>query len=141
LSYLLDTNVLSEIRKGDRCHPQVARWFAALGEDEIFLSVLVIGEIRQGIERARPRDPGKAQAIEGWLEVVRSAFAGRILGVDLAVAEEWGRMNARRTFPAIDGLLAATARVHDLTLATRDVQDLAGSGARLLDPFSGALSS
>ena len=136
MSLLLDTNVISEVRKKRRCHPAVARWWAAVDPDRIYLSALVLGEIRSGIERVRSRDPAQARALDRWLSALADGFRERILPVDHPVAEEWGRMNALRTFPVIDGLLAATARVHDLTLVTRDVDDLAGCGARLLDPFT-----
>jgi hypothetical protein len=135
LSYLIDTNVLSEVRKKQRCHPAVARWWAGVDETELYLSALVLGEIRRGIEQARLRNPAQAEALERWLAAVADGFRERILPVDPPVAEEWGRMNARRTLPTVDGLLAATAKVYDLTLVTRDVDDLAGCGTRLLDPF------
>ena len=136
MSLLLDTNVVSEIRKGERCHPTVARWWARARREQSYLSALVLGEIRQGIEQIRPRDPAQAQALERWLHGLSEMFRDRVLAVDPPVAEEWGRMNAVRTFPVVDGLLAATAKVHDLTLVTRDVDDLAGCGARLLNPFA-----
>ena len=137
MSYLLDTNVLSELRKGRRCHPSVAAWYAALGEDEIFLSVLVVGEIRQGIERVRRRDASTARAIDRWLATVVSAYADRILRVDREVAEEWGRLAAPRSLPVIDGLLAATAKVRGLTLATRNVADVTPTGVAWINPFEG----
>jgi len=136
MSYLIDTNVIAEVRKGNRCHPRVARWWASITDDEIFLSVLVIGEIRKGIELARPRDPAKAAALEQWLDTVTTAFAGRILPIDQAIANEWGRMNAPHPRPTIDSLLAATAKVHDLTLVTRNVADMQHTGARIMNPFS-----
>lgn len=135
MSFLLDTNVISEIRKKGRCDPAVARWWAGVRPDQIYLSVLVLGEIRRGIEQVRPRDPAQAAALERWLSMLAESFRERLLPVDQPVAEEWGRMDAVRTLPLIDGLIAATAKVHGLTLVTRDVRDLAGCGARLLDPF------
>ena len=136
MSLLLDTNVISEVRKKERCQPSVARWWAGVDQDQIYLSALALGEIRRGIELVRSRDPAQAQALERWLNALADGFRERILPVDHPVAEEWGRMNALRTFPVIDGLLAATAKVYDLTLVTRDVDDLADCGARLLDPFA-----
>jgi predicted nucleic acid-binding protein len=135
VNLLLDTNVISEVRKKERCHPGVARWWAGVRLDEVYLSALVLGEMRHGIEQIRPRDPAQAQALERWFTAIAGGFRERILPVDQPVAEEWGRMNLLRTFPIIDGLIAATAKVHDLTLVTRDVDDLAGCGARLLNPF------
>lgn len=136
MSYLIDTNIIAEVRKGDRCHPRVAHWWASIADDELFLSVLVLGEIRKGIELVRPRDPAKATALERWLNTVAAAFTGRILPVDQAIADEWGRMNAPHSLPTIDSLLAATAKVHDLTLATRNVVDVRNTGARIVNPFS-----
>jgi predicted nucleic acid-binding protein len=138
VSYLIDTNVISEVRKGARCDVHVSAWYASIAGEDIFLSTLVLGEIRKGVELARPRDPGKAAALERWLREVKAAFNGRILGVDAAVADQWGIMSAIRTVPAIDGLLAATALTHSLTLVTRNERDVAGLGATVLNPFHGA---
>jgi predicted nucleic acid-binding protein len=135
VSYLLDTNVLSELRKGLRCNTHVAAWFAPVPNDEIYLSVLVIGEIRRGIERLRSRDPQATAALEGWLTQVTSGHHGRILAVDHLVAEEWGRMTAVRPLSTVDSLLAATAKVHGLTLVTRNVTDIAATGVAYLNPF------
>ncbi len=135
MSYLIDTNVISEVRKGRRCDPNVARWYDALEDEDLYLSVLSLGEIRKGIELARPHDPDQAAALDRWLEAVQDAFGGRLLPVDRAVADEWGRMNAPHPVAAIDGLLAATARVHGLTLATRNVPDVEKTGASLINPF------
>ncbi len=132
---LIDTNIISEVRKGERCDPNVARWYESLEDDDLYLSVLVLGEIRKGIERLRPKDPDQAAALERWLGAVGAAFDGRIFPVDQAVADTWGRMNARRTVPAIDGLLAATAEVHGLTLATRNTADVEKTGVGLVNPF------
>ena len=136
MKWLIDTNVVSEIRKGERCHDLVAAWWAGLADEDMFLSALTIGEIRKGIEIVRPRNPAKAGEIEAWLHLLCTAFADRILPIDAAVAQTWGRLCATRPMPAIDTLLAATALAHDLVLATRNVADVAGSGARLFDPFS-----
>jgi predicted nucleic acid-binding protein len=135
VSYLIDTNIISEVRKGERCDPNVATWYAGVADDEIFLSTLVLGEIRKGVELARPRDPDKALALERWLRQVEAAFDGRVLGIDNAVCDKWGRMSAVRPIPVIDGLLAATAAVNGLTLATRNDHDIAGLGAAVLNPF------
>ncbi len=106
-----------------------------MGEGDLFLSPLVLGEIRKGVELARARDPQKAAALERWLGEVTEAFAERILPVDASVADEWGRMNAVRPVPVIDALLVATAKVNGLTLVTRNVSDVAGLGATVLNPF------
>ena len=137
MTYLLDTNVISELRKGDRCDANVTAWYAWVEETDIFLSVLVLGELRRGIERIRRRDPQQTVVLERWLEETALSFAGRIMPVDDMIAELWGRTYYVRNVPVIDGLLAATAMTHDMTLVTRNVSDVEGLGVRLLDPFSG----
>ena len=136
MNYLIDTNIISEIRKNLRCDRNVAAWYASIKDEELYLSVLVAGEIRKGIELARPRDPAKAVALERWLKAVDAAFGDRILRIDRAVTEEWGCMSAQRPIPVIDGLLAATAKVHGMTLVTRNDADVAELGARVLNPFN-----
>lgn len=135
MSFLIDTNIVSEIRKGSRCDPAVAAWWAGVAEDDLRVSVLVLGEIRKGVELARQRDPQKARALETWLNDLVSDFGDRILPVDAAVAGEWGRMAAVRPVPAIDALLAATARTNGLTLVTRNTADVAGLDVEVLNPF------
>lgn len=135
MSFLIDTNIISEVRKGPRCDPAVAQWFEGVAEDDLYLSVLVLGEIRKGIEQVRPKAPDRADGLEAWLRALAAGFANRILPIDRAVAEAWGRMSAVRTVPVIDGLMAATALVHDMTLVTRNEADVVGLGARLLNPF------
>jgi len=135
VNYLIDTNIISEVRKGKRCDPHVAAWYASIADEELFLSPLVLGEIGKGIELARPRNPDKAAALERWLRQVEAAFDGRVLGIDNAVSDQWGRMNAIRSIPVIDGLLAATAVTNGLTLVTRNDRDIAGVGAMVLNPF------
>lgn len=135
MSYLIDTNIISEVRKGDRCDPHVSAWYASVADDDLFLSTLVLGEIRKGIELARPRDPARAVALERWLRQVEAAFDGRVLVIDNAVSDKWGRMSAVRPIPVIAGLLAATAVTKGLTLVTRNDRDIAGLGAMVLNPF------
>ena len=138
--YLLDTNVLSELRKGSRCDPAVAAW----GRAELYLSkgavsVIVLGEIRRGIELIALRDPVSGSRLESWFQGLCRNYSDRILPVTLEIAEEWGRLNARRPLPAADSLLAATANVHGLVLATRNVGDLAEVGVRVTNPFDFAM--
>jgi predicted nucleic acid-binding protein len=135
VSVLIDTHIISQVRKGDRCDPAVAAWWAGIAEDDIWLSALLLGEIRKGVELARRRDPEKATALEIWLGHVIAGFADRMLPVDTAVAQEWGRMNAVRPAPVIDALLAATAKAHGLTVVTRNAADVAGLGGDVLNPF------
>jgi predicted nucleic acid-binding protein len=135
VSYLIDTNVISELRKGRRANPGVASWFANLADDEVFLSALTLGEIRRGIESIRRRDSAAAAVLESWLGRISEAHRDRIVSVDRAIAEEWGRMNAPDPLPVVDGLLAATAKVVGLTLVTRDTDDIARSGVSFFNPF------
>jgi len=135
VSFLIDTNIISEVRKGERCDPNVAAWYGSIKDGDLYLSVLVLGEIRRGVELARRRDPGKARALESWLGEVEAAFGERILPIDGKVADEWGRMSAQRPVSTTDALLAATAKVHRMTLATRNDADVAGLGAKVLNPF------
>jgi toxin FitB len=133
--YLIDTNIISEVRKGRRCDPRVAAWYRAVSDEELFISVLVIGEIRQGIERLRPRNARQAIALEKWLEEILGSFGDRVLPVNERVAQIWGRLNARDVLPVVDSLLAATADAHGLTLVTRNIKDIERSGVRCLNPF------
>ena len=135
MSYLLDTNVISELRKGRRCDPGVASWFSGVSSDDLFLSVLTFGEIRKGVERLRRRDPVAAQSLEGWLTRLVAAYSERAFAIDQPVAEQWGRLNAPDPLPVVDSLLAATAIVHGLTLVTRNVDDVARTGVDHLNPF------
>jgi predicted nucleic acid-binding protein len=133
--YLIDTNVVSELRKGARCDSRVIAWRNSVQPHAVYLSVLVIGELAQGIELAKRRDPRKGAAYEAWLAQLEREHKKRILPVTRAVARVWGPLNAPDKVPVIDGLLAATALVHDLTLVTRNVRDVARTGARVLNPF------
>ena len=134
--YLLDTNVVSELRKRDRCDENVAAWYTGVSGDELFLSVLVLGEIRRGIERIRDRDPQQCAALEQWLQEVTLRYAHRVLPIAERVSDVWGQFYYIRNVPVVDGLLAATAKVHNLTLVTRNIQDVQGLGVDLLNPFS-----
>lgn len=136
MSYLVDTNVLSELRKGQRCHPGVRAWFEEVEDADLYLSVLTIGEIRRGIELIRRRDLDAAGVLASWLEELVTTHHERLLPIDRPVAEEWGRLNAPDPLPVVDGLLAATARVRDMTLVTRNVADVERTGVRCLDPFA-----
>jgi predicted nucleic acid-binding protein len=135
VNYLIDTNIISEVRKGRRCDPNVASWYEKIEDASLYLSVLVIGEIRKGIERVRLKDNAQANAIDDWLIAVDKAFGERILPVDRAVANEWGRLNAIRPLPVIDSLLAATANIHRMILVTRNTADIADLGVHILNPF------
>ncbi|MCK9486911.1 MAG: type II toxin-antitoxin system VapC family toxin [Dehalococcoidia bacterium] len=137
MAYLLDTNIIAELRKGQRGNRGVLDWIEGVEATDLFLSVLVLGEIRLGIERLRPRDPRQADALETWHDDIDRRFAGRVLDVTTEVADRWGRIRAARPLPIIDSLLAATALVHGLTFVTRNGRDVAGLGVDVLDPFEG----
>ena len=136
MSFLLDTDVISELRKRNRIDQGVERWFSDVDDGEVFLSVLTVGEIRRGIESIRRRDRDRALALSRWLHGLVTQFESRLLPVDRNVAEEWGRMNATATLPVVDGLLAATARVHSLTLVIRNTRDVSRTGVPCFNPFS-----
>jgi predicted nucleic acid-binding protein len=135
VSFLLDTNVVSEIRK-KAPDKGVVTWFASVPADRLFLSVLVVGEIRQGIARLARRDPAQAESFEHWLSQLVDGYGDRIVPVTARIAEAWGRLNVPDPVPVVDGLMAATALVHDWTLVTRNVSHIAPTGARLLNPFT-----
>ncbi|HCI13600.1 MAG: twitching motility protein PilT [Gallionellales bacterium GWA2_60_142] len=135
MGFLIDTNILSELQKGERANIGVRTWYSQCNSDELFLSVLVVGEIRQGIERLKRRDPTQAARLEQRLNDVLTLMQGRILAVTENIAQRWGVLNSPDPLPVIDGLLAATALEHGLTLVTRNVRDVQRSGAVLLNPF------
>ncbi|MDP9792104.1 putative nucleic acid-binding protein [Catenuloplanes nepalensis] len=135
MAFLLDTNVVFELRKSVP-DPRVVAWQAANSRAVAYLSAMVVGEIRRGVERLRPRDPKQAEILERWLTGLTSSYRDRLLPVTAEVAEEWGRLSATgQPPPVIDGLMAATARVHGLTLVTRNVIDVARTGVPLINPF------
>lgn len=136
MRYLVDTNVVSELRKGEQADRGVREWFAAADSDDLALSVLVLAEIRLGILRLRSRDPHAAANLAGWLGRLRRAYQRRTFPVDDAVADVWAHLNAPRPLPVIDSLQAATALVHGLTLVTRNTADLADADVAMLNPFT-----
>jgi predicted nucleic acid-binding protein len=136
MSYLVDTNVLSELRR-KQPNAAVAQWFAKRPAGTLFLSVLTLGEIRKGVETLP--DPRRRLVLLDWLEnELPKFFAGRILAVDAAVADRWGRIVAQagRPLTAIESLLVATAAQHDLVLVTRNPKDVRGLGVQALNPWS-----
>jgi predicted nucleic acid-binding protein len=135
MSFLLDTNVISEARKpkGDT---SVKAWISSVDGEKLYLSVLVLGEIRRGIELLWRTDRAQASAYELWLQSLTSNYDGRILPITQEIAEEWGRVNVPDYAPIVDGLMAATAKVRNMTFVTRNTADVERSGARLLNPFS-----
>jgi predicted nucleic acid-binding protein len=135
MGYLADTNILSELRKKNRCDENVRNWFNQTDGNLIYISVLTIGEIRQGIEKIRRRDDVAALSLENWLYQIGINACRRILPVTEAIANRWGHINSGDPLPIIDSLLAATALEHNLTLVTRNVRDVERSGVKLLNPF------
>ena len=134
MSFLLDTNVVSEFRKKSP-DAGASGWLESVKSSQLYLSVLVVGEITQGVERLAARDPDQAAAIEDWRQRLVRGYADRIVPVSLEAAEVWGRLSATAPLPLADGLMAATALVHDWTFVTRNTADLERTGVRLLNPF------
>lgn len=133
--YLIDTNVISELRRREP-EPRVVAWFEQRPAAQLYLSVLSLGEIRRGVERLA--EGGRQQALRAWLEQELPAFfSGRLLPIDEAVAQRWGRLMAEmgRPLPAIDSLLAATALEHDLVLVTRNLKDVAYLPVAVANPW------
>lgn len=136
MSFLVDTNVISELRKRDRMNAGVRHWSEGLPTEQLFLSVLVLGELRRGIERLRRRDVASAQSLDNWMRAVRAQHAARILPITEAIAELWAHLSVPDPLPVVDGLLAATALEHGLTLVTRNVVDVQKTGVPVLNPFT-----
>lgn len=134
MRYLLDTNILSEARR-PRGDEGVKSWISSVPAGDLYLSVLVIGEVRRGVERLKRRDPDQAEIYEAWLGAVLHDYTDRILPVDAKVAEEWGRISVPDPVPIVDGLMAATAKVRGMTFVSRNTADVARTGVLLLNPF------
>ena len=132
--FLLDTNVISELRK-TRPHGAVVAWLRQLDNRDIYLSAMVVGEMQAGIELTRRQDVEKAREIESWLSQVVATY--QVLALDGEVCREWARLIDRRSKALTeDALIAATAKVHGFTLATRNVRDFQGWGLDLFNPFT-----
>lgn len=134
VGYLLDTNVISEVRKRQGSQ-QVKAWVDESFGPTLYLSTISIGEIRCGIELRRRRDVQQALVLERWLARLYDSFLDRIVPVTSEIAEEWGRLNSARTLQTADGLLAATAKVHGWSIVTRNVKDFEGTGVAVVNPF------
>jgi len=133
--YLLDTNVVSELRR-PRPHPAVLAWIAAIPADRLFVSAVTVGEIQAGIELTREQNPAKAAELEAWLDKVVAAYG--VLPMDASAFRAWARLKHRQSDTLIeDAMIAATAVERDLTVATRNQRDFAALGVRTVNPFEG----
>ena len=134
MSFLLDTNVVSETRKRtpDR---NVLAWFDDTDHQDLHVSVLTIGELTRGIARRRRRDPRSADSLEHWLRGIEELFSDRVIPIDASIATAWGNSDADQPLPVIDSLLAATAKVRGLTLVTRNVKDIEPTGVAWINPW------
>ncbi len=135
MAFLLDTNILSELRKRGLANPKVQAWYSTVQNSELFTSVLVIGEIRRGIELKRPKNPAFAAKLERWLRWIQQDFQNKILPLTQQIAEVWGTLSPTRPLAEPDGLIAATALHHNLILVTRNVRDVQRSGVSILNPW------
>lgn len=135
MKFLLDTNVISELRKRRRAHPNLLAWAERVDPNDLGTSVLVLAEIRRGIELKRGRDPAQAELSGHWFQRMRADLENRVLPIDETIADRWARLSVPNPLPFVDGLLAATAIERGLTLVTRNTRDIAATGARVLNPF------
>lgn len=136
MNVLVDTNVVSELKRGRKAAPPVVTWFSTLAPEDVFTSVIVLGEIRRGIELVARRDKTHADILDRWYASMRRRLGERVLSIDEAVMSTWARISVPDMLPAYDGLIAATALVHDLTVATRDVASYLRVGVPVIDPWT-----
>ena len=132
--YLLDTNVVSAMRRPDR-HPEPASWLSDQRSSDVYLSVVTLGEIERGIAQQTSRDPDFARDLAQWHERILAWFADRILPVDVATARRWGRLSASIGNQDVDLLIAATALEHGLAVVTRNVRHFEPTGVQVINPF------
>lgn len=136
--YLLDTNIVSELRKGDRANPSLVAWYQARDKRELYLSVITLAELRRGIALIGHRDPRQAESLDQWCRTLQRGFsrAGHLLTLRPAEALAWGKLMAIRPPPILDAFLAATSKPHNLTLVTRNEADFAGLPVTVENPFT-----
>jgi hypothetical protein len=135
MGYLLDTNVISEVRKGPHCNPGVAAFMQRVRREELFLSVLVVAELRRGALSLERKDTARARMIGAWIDGLELQFASRLLPVTLDIARKWAELSVPDRLPEIDGFLAATAVAHGHILVTRNTGDFVKTGVQILNPF------
>jgi predicted nucleic acid-binding protein len=135
MNVLVDTNVMSELKRGRSAAPRVVAWFAALLPENLFTSVIVLGEIRRGIELVARRDKPQAAALEQWYATVRDRMGDRVLAIDEPIMAIWAQISVPDMLPAYDGLIAATALAHGLIVATRNTRDYFRAGAQVINPW------
>ena len=136
MNFLVDTNVVSELKRGRNAAPTVMTWFESLPTERVFTSVIVLGEIRRGIELLARRDKPQAEVLERWYASMRRRLDSRVLPVDEPIMMMWSRISVPDPLPSYDGLLAATALVHDMTVATRNTSDFRRVGAKVANPWT-----
>jgi predicted nucleic acid-binding protein len=137
VNVLVDTNVVSELRRGRNADPCVVAWFSEIPSERVFTSVVVLGEVRRGIELVARRDKPQAEVLERWYTSIRDQLANRVLAVDEPIMMVWSRISVPDLLPAYDGLIAATALVHEMTVATRNAADYRRAGVEVFDPWVG----
>lgn len=136
MTFLLDTNIISEVRR-PRPEPAVVEWILGTADEQQFISAITIGEIRRGAAGLRRRDPARASALDAWVDRTIALFGDRTLPITAQVADAWSDLVSERTLEVPDGLIAATALVEGMTVVTRNVKHFTGLGVRLLNPFPG----
>lgn len=135
MNFLLDTNVISELKRGRQAAPPVVHWLASIAPEQVFASVVTLGEIRRGIELVARRDKLRAASLEDWYAFVRRRLGARVLVVDEPVMTIWSKISVPDMLPAYDGLIAATAIAHGLTLVTRNTADFRRAGLPVFNPW------
>jgi predicted nucleic acid-binding protein len=135
VNVLVDTNVVSELKRGRKAAPRVVKWFSEIPPERVFTSVIVLGEIRRGIELVARRDKAQAGILEDWYASIRRRLGDRVLPVDEPVMAAWARISVPDMLPTYDGLIAATALVHGLTVVTRDTEDYRRARVPVIDPW------
>ena len=136
MTFLLDTDVLSALRRRDR-HPEAEQWLAAQQTSDLYLSVVTVGEIHRGITRQERSNPSFARELAVWLGRILDWYGDRILAFDVPAAQRWGQLSGSLGHDSVDLMIAATALEHGLTVATRNVRDFAPTGVQVFNPFGG----